>query len=258
MGLAQADASAKWRASETMKYETFLSSPGAPLSAMGIAVLAYRAYLTLGGQFGYQVWEVAMLAAVRFASNDQKFASGLGLGEVLDFDRLRSFLRQRVDAEIGVLLVIGGMALSLGGLLFPGDNPERSVIVGAFVVGLLLAWGLTKGYGCLWRWRRERWWLAHVWLAWLEGQIADPLSPSGSAQDDLRLVAEFSPHPDLTEFIRKIRAGREFEYPQPEDVQAIERWIADFAAKWKHRFKADAWNEWHMGREKHQEARGTS
>ncbi len=238
MDLANADASAERRASETMKYEALLSNPGAALSAVGIAVLAYRAYLSLGGQFGYQVSEVAMLAAAKFPSDDDKFASGLGLREVFDFDRLRSLLRQRVDAQIGVLLMIGGMMLSLGGLLFPGGNSERSVIVGAFALGLLLAWGLTKGYGYLWRWRRERWWLAHAWLAWLERQIADP------AGDDVRLVAEFSPHDDLTEFIRKITVGRQSEYPQPEDVQTIERWIADFAVRWKHRFKSQAWNEW--------------
>ncbi len=226
-----------------MKYEAVLQNVGAVLSAVGIAVLAYRAYLSLGGQFGYRVWEMAMLAAVRLAPDgDVGFASGLV--ETFDFDRLRSLLRQRVDAQIGVLLVIGGMLLSLGGLSFPGRHSERSVIVGAFVLGLLLAWGLTKGYGYLWRWRRERWWLAHAWLTWLERQIPNPLAPTLNVAQDFMHIVLASRHPDLQQFHDARWAGQKYHPLTVEDREATEQWVADFAVRWKHRFESQAWNEW--------------
>jgi hypothetical protein len=82
------------------------------------------------------------------------------------------------------------MILSLGGLLFPGEHSERSVIVGAFVLGLLLAWGLTKGYGDLWRWCRERWWLAHAFLSnqCLKVGFGDPVDGSVSERRVQRTV----------------------------------------------------------------------
>lgn len=217
--------------------------PASVLASLGIAVLAYRVYLTLGGEFGLQAREVAVLSGVRVATASGGLAIALGIVEVFDFSRAHSLLRQRVDAQLGILLVTIGAALSVGGLLAPRGNTVPGTVIAAFGAGIAGAWIITKGYRGLW-WRlRERWWLAHCWLAWLERQIANPLAPSLNVSQDIIHVVLASQHPDLDRFINDRASG----WPAPltvEDRDAIERWIADFARRWRYRFRSKKWHEW--------------
>lgn len=222
-----------------------LGLPGTVFAALGIAVLAYRVYLTLGGEFSLPVQDVAMLSSVRFATGRGGLADMFGITSVFDFSRAHSLLRQRVDAQLSVLLVTTGAALSLGGLMAPRGTVPLWPITVAFVVGLAAAWAITRGYRALWRRLRQSSWLAHCWLAWLERQSADPLAPSLNVSQDVIHIVMASPHPDLERFMHERFAGQ----PITGGVRdAIERWIADFALRWKYQFGSDPWRAWSFSR----------
>jgi hypothetical protein len=217
------------------------------LGAMGIAILAYRSLGNLWGDLRRSVWDIAWSCSVHEASGHIAYTGGEVYG--IDWQQLRALLRRRVDAHIWMVLGIVSTGVSLAVLAMPraGYGPagaaDRALALGV-VAGLLIVLMFTVGYRHAWRWLRERWWFAHVWLTWLERQVADPLAVNVNPSQDLVLVVYHIRHPDLQRFLDKRWAG---EHGQPltiEDRQAIEHWIASFAKRWKHRFGSAAWQRW--------------
>ncbi len=216
--------------------------PAYLLAAGGLAILAYRVWLTLRGDFGFQVWEMAVWSSMKTAASADPIVQGLGIVSLFDFDRACSLQRQRVDAQIGMILVTIGTGCSLASLLARRDAAVLAAVVGAAIGGIAFAWTMTKLYRYSWRHLRKSWWLAHTWLEWLERQIPNPLDQSPSAAQSIVVLAQVSPHPDLETFLNE-RFGKDNQWLGYHGEET-EHWIADFASRWKHRFRSEEWRGW--------------
>lgn len=213
-------------------------------SGAGAGILAYRGYLGSKAELRLRVSDVAVRAARRTVGDVDSYAQALGVVEVFDFDEARSAMRQRVDAWLGILMVILGAALPLASLAIRRGTVVIEVVVAGIGAGFVFAWLLTEVFRYVWRRTKEDAWLAHAWLAWLERQIPNPLAPTVNVSQDLMHIVLASRHSELQRFLDERWAGEKYHPLTIEDREAIERWVAVFAIRRKHRFESEEWREW--------------
>ncbi len=92
---------------------------------------------------------------------------------------------------------------------------------------------------------RAPWWLAHVWLRWIEWQIGDPSNPMGHPGDDVATVVSLYPHPALQKIVSDISAKREATGNTVGDNVVVESAVAKLAKRWGYRFHSEEWQKWY-------------
>lgn len=216
----------------------------------GIAILAYRSLETVWGELRRSVKDVAWRCSIHEASGH--FARIDGEVRGFDWGQLRVLLKRRVDAHVWLVFGLISVLISLSGLIIPkadlvSISTAVPILTWGFVAGIVLVLVLTLGYRSLWWVSRERWWSAHVWLTWLEQQGVDPLSLKNvNPSNDLVLLVYHTRHSAFQRFLDELWAGRRGQPITLEDRQAIDRWNAEVAKRWKYRFASEAWRRWQV------------
>ncbi len=217
--------------------QILFSDLGDLFSGMGAGVLGYRGYLAYKGEISLDMREVAAQASARTPFRRDAYVEMFGISEVFDFDEARSLGRRRIEAWVGMTLIILGGLLPLVGLAIRRGPAIPGVIAVGFLAGIICAGVLMQASRCIWRRVKEEKWLAYTWLASLERQVPNPLAGSMSPSQSLTNVGLVSPHPDL---YKTLRHG---EPMTGEEHDRIVQWIADFAIKWDYP-ASELWREW--------------
>ncbi len=213
------------------------SDLGDLFSGMGAGVLGYRGYLAYKGEISPDVREVAAQASARTIFRRDAYVEMFGISEVFDFDKARSLGRRRIEAWVGMTLIILGGLLPLVAIAVRRGPVIPGVIAVGFLAGIVCAGVLMQVSRYIWRRVKEEKWLAFTWLASLERQVPNPLSGSVNPSQSLARIAWMSPHPDL---------NQTFRHGEPltgEEHDRIVQWIADFAIRWDYP-ASKPWREW--------------
>jgi hypothetical protein len=214
-------------------------------AAMGAVLLIMSGRLTLLAMLSQRPEDLSVRASID-TSATLRYESYIGAAEKFQVETARELVRERLDTQVGWLLLYAGTVVSTLAAIPIGGKvslPWLLLVVAA-------AWRGSTELRTWWEKRSAQTWFDKMWFSWLERQVPDPLVQPASPSQDLYLIVMDCPHPDLESAMSKWpeewKGYDSLDQPQAvreERMAWIDRWIVDRAQNCGYA-SGDAWRKW--------------